>query len=300
MLEFHADDYGLFQAQSRRILDCFREGCLNGVSIMPNGSYLAEGMKELRDLGKQTALTVHLNLVEGGCLSPKEKVADLVDEKGNFAVSFGKLLLMSYVPFQRKRYREQIREELKNQIDAVRPYLDPDHIRLDSHCHYHMLPVVFDSMMDVIREEKLPVTYIRMPRENLSFYWKHRKELEHFRWINVIKALCLNVLYRRNYLHSSRFLKTLDRAQLMGVMLSGIMSYQNVTSILPDVRKKAERLGQNVELIFHPGAVYEKEDWNRLTDPGDRAFLSSEFRKTEAQALGLLREQDDGTAQGAV
>lgn len=292
MLEFHADDYGMFKQQSRRILDCFRQGCLNGVSIMPNGSYLAEGMAELRDIARSPGLTVHLNLVEGHCLSQREVVADLVDREGNFRISFGKLLVLSYIPFLRKRYKNQIKEELRNQIHAVKPYLDADHIRLDSHCHYHMLPIVYDSIMEVMREGKLKVTYIRMPKENISLYWRHRRQLQGFRWINLVKVLCLNVLYVRNYLHSSRLLKSMDRALLVGVMFSGNMSYRNVSAILPDVCKKAERQKQNVELIFHPGAVYEKEDLEKLTDEGDKVFLSSEYRETEAQALRLLKEAE--------
>lgn len=292
MIEFHADDYGLFKMQSRRILDCFREGCLNGISIIPNGSYLAEGMDELQDIGRDIKLTVHLNLVEGQCLSKREAVRDLIDEEGNFAVSFGKLLLLSYIPFKRKRYKTQIKEELKNQIHAVEPYLDEKHIRLDSHCHYHMLPIVYDSMKEVIREEKLKVTYIRMPKENIGLYLRHRKEMEHFRWINLVKVLCLNVLYARNCLHSSGMLKTMDKALFCGVMFSGNMSYRNAGAILPDVCKRAEILKQDAEILFHPGAVYEKEDFEKLTDEGDKAFLSSEFRKAEAKALYLLKETE--------
>lgn len=300
MLEFHADDYGLFKVQSKRILDCFREGCLNGISIIPNGSYLAEGMDELGSIGGAIGLTVHLNLVEGQCLSRKEDVRNLVDAEGNFAVSFGKLLVLSYIPFKRKCYKKQIKEELRNQINAVKPYLDVNHIRLDSHCHYHMLPIVYDSMMEVMKEENLKVTYIRMPKENIGLYWRHRKELENFRWINLVKVLCLNVLYARNYLHSFRALKSMDKALLIGVMFSGNMSYKNVSAILPDVCRRAECLKQNVEFIFHPGAVYEKEDFEKLTDKGDKVFLSSEFRKTEAQALRLLKETvyaDGGMSQ---
>lgn len=292
MLEFHADDYGLFKTQSSRILDCFREGCLNGVSIMPNGFYLAGGMEELRDIERDAGLTVHLNLVEGQCLSKKDDVRNLVDAEGNFGISFGKLLVLSYIPFLRKRYKTQIKEELKNQINAVKPYLDVDHIRLDSHCHYHMLPIVYDSIMEIIKEEKLKVSYIRMPKESIGLYWRHRKELVNFRWINLVKVLCLNVLYVRNYLHSYRVLKSMDKALLIGVMFSGNMNFQNVSAILPEVCRKAERLKQNVEFIFHPGAVYEKEDFEKLTDEGDKAFLSSEFRKTEAEALRLLKDTE--------
>ncbi len=291
MVEFHADDYGLFQMQSRRILDCHREGCLNGLSVMPNGSYLAEGMEELRELGGSIAVTVHLNLVEGRCLSRREDVRDLIDENGNFAVSFGKLLVISYLPFVRKRYKKQIREELKNQINAVKPYLDEKYIRLDSHCHYHMLPIVFDSMMEVIREDALRVGYIRMSGESVGLYWKHRREMENFRWINLVKVICLNVLNLRNGMRYSRALESMGKVLFVGVMFSGNMTFRNVSAILADVRKRAQCSGQDVEIVFHPGAICEAGDLEKLTSRDDKAFMGSKMRKVEARAMCLLKGQ---------
>ena len=42
MTEFHADDYGLFPAQSRRILECCTGGALNGTSLLPNSPWLED------------------------------------------------------------------------------------------------------------------------------------------------------------------------------------------------------------------------------------------------------------------
>ena len=291
MIEFHADDYGLFKAQSKRILDCCEEGAVNGISIIPDGSYLAEGMEDLRALGKDIGITVHLNLVEGQCLSPREDVKKLVDEKGNFAVSFVKLLMLSYIPFVRKKYRLQIKKELKQQIRAVMPYLDEKNIRLDSHCHYHMIPVVYDSLMDVIREEKLNVTYIRMPKEQIGLYWKCRRKLENFRWINLVKVICLNILCARNRRHTLPELNFSRDFLFIGIMFSGHMSYRNASTLLQEISKK-DGPKQDVEILFHPGAVYEEEDIAKLTDKGDKIFLSSELRKTEAEALHLLQSSN--------
>ena len=54
MIEYHADDYGLFPAQSRHIADCYYNGALNGISIMPNSPYLKECMDEIEDIIKDT------------------------------------------------------------------------------------------------------------------------------------------------------------------------------------------------------------------------------------------------------
>ena len=68
MTEFHADDYGLFLEQSKRILECYEHGVLNGTSIISNGPELNECLRVLPEKGMQ--LSVHLNLMQGQCLAP--------------------------------------------------------------------------------------------------------------------------------------------------------------------------------------------------------------------------------------
>ena len=64
-VEYHADDYGLFPAQSRRILDCSDHGVLNAISIMANSPYLPECMEMLRSYQDRLKITLHLNFMEG-------------------------------------------------------------------------------------------------------------------------------------------------------------------------------------------------------------------------------------------
>ena len=69
-VEYHADDYGLFPAQSRRILDCSDHGVLNAISIMANSPYLPECMEMLRSYQDRLKITLHLNFMEGRAFSP--------------------------------------------------------------------------------------------------------------------------------------------------------------------------------------------------------------------------------------
>ena len=50
MTEFHADDFGLFTTQSKRILQCREPGALNGISVFPNGDELTECLTFLTDI----------------------------------------------------------------------------------------------------------------------------------------------------------------------------------------------------------------------------------------------------------
>lgn len=281
-IEYHADDFGLFPTQSRRILDCYRTGVLNGVSVMPNSEYLGECMEHLRPFQKEIAVTVHLNLIEGHSLCTPEEVPLLADQNGVFRASFGNLLIHSFLP-DRKAYREQLKKEIRAQIHAVKSVQGEETpLRIDGHAHYHMLPVVFDALMDVIREENLDVSYIRVPREYPSLYLRHWKELQDFSPINLVKVTILNVLAARNLRKYRDYMANLKQAVFLGVFLSGRMYRENVAPILPDAIALAKKRGCGIEVLAHPGGVYEDADIAKLTHPDDVAFLTSEFRKKEA------------------
>ena len=302
-IEFHADDYGLFPAQSRRILDCYEHGVLNGISIMPNSPYLAECMELVRPVRKDLQLTVHLNLVEGKALTPAEEIPHLTDSSGIFRISFGKLLFASYNPLIRQTYYLEIKKELRAQITRCLPYFSADFcqtgdgrdcpeggLRLDAHVHYQMLPVFYDALCDLIREENWKVTFIRVPRENTALYKAHRKEIHDLTAINKVKVLVLNFLARRNEKHHPEMREILQSYDFIGVMLSGHMCLSNVKPLLADAEKAAGERGRNLEILFHPGSVLEKEDIALLTSKDDLTFLTSPWRAKEAQALRDLQQ----------
>ena len=277
-IEFHADDYGLFPTQSHRILDCHRNGNLNGISVMTNSAHLAECMSDMHLFSEEVAVSVHLNLIEGRSLSGAPL---LTDEADNLSGSFGKLLLRSYLP-GRNRYRQQLKQELSAQIGEIRKYFpEGTPVRLDGHAHYHMIPVVFDAMMDVIREENLPVSYIRIPREYLRIYLPHLKKLQEFSPINIVKVMILNFLSLRAEIRYGKILKNLEKKLFMGVFLSGRMYYENVIHLLPGALALAEKLGMGLEILGHPGGVFEQEDIARITAPEDAAFLTNDLRNRE-------------------
>jgi predicted glycoside hydrolase/deacetylase ChbG (UPF0249 family) len=277
-IEFHADDYGLFPTQSHRILDCHRNGNLNGISVMPNSPYLSECMSDMYQFSDDVAVTVHLNLFEGKSLC---RVPLLTDGEGNLNCSFGALLLRSFLPGRRK-YRQQLKQELSAQIRAVQKYYPEElPVRLDGHAHYHMIPVVFDAMMDVIREENLKVSYIRIPREYLSVYLPCLSRLQDFSPINLAKVLILNLLSLRAETKYRDTLQHMQQKLFLGVFLSGRMYYENVIHLLPGALALAERKGMDLEILGHPGGVFEEADIAEITSPEDREFLTDQLRNRE-------------------
>lgn len=282
-IEYHADDYGLFPDQSREILDCCREGCLNAVSVMPNSPHLAACMERLRAEGTDVKIAAHLNLIEGRGLCPPDQVSALVDRDGVFTASFGKLLLAGFLP-GREELRRQLREELRAQLRAVRAHMRPgEKFRVDGHAHYHMLPIVFDSLVQVMREEGMEAEYIRFPDEHLGLYLGVWRKLDGLRPINLVKVLILKLLSARNRRKYKEYLATMEKRLFLGVALSGHMTEKNVKAVLPGARKKAAAKGWGIELLAHPGGVYGPQDIAALTHPDDVAFLTSDDRRREKE-----------------
>lgn len=291
MIEFHADDYGLFPAQSQEILDCIQNGCLNGISVMPNSPHLSECMEMLRPYQKGLSIAVHLNFMEGHSVCAPEQVNLLTDSHGIFNVSFEKFLLISCLPNKRE-YQRQLCREISAQIHALIPYLEPDRaLRIDGHVHYHMVPMIFDSLIQVIEEEKLNVEYIRIPREQCSIYWRIKGMAMRIKLINWLKVLILNVLAHRNRKKYGETLSKTEDKLFLGVALSGNMSYANVSAILPEAVKEADKRGQAMEILAHPGGVYAPSDVAQLTNPSDIAFMTSNMRKKEKEMFCTLPGQ---------
>ena len=290
MTEFHADDYGLFVTQSDRILRCYREGALNGISIFANGEELRQCLEMLPEKG--LAITAHLNLMQGYCSADKETVNLLVDKTGCFSISFSRLLFCSLTG-KREEYKQQIKKEFRAQILALLPVFQKlnQPLRLDGHAHWHLLPVAFDAMMEVISEEKLDVRYIRIPAEPLRIYIYHFFEIIPFPLINIIKTVLLKILAIRDRRHWKKELERLDKKLFFGVLLSGCFDYRRFCAILPSAESMASKQGMGLELLAHPGAVYEHMDIARLTNDSDYRFLTSPAREVEAESFLKLRSK---------
>lgn len=291
MTEFHADDYGLFPAQTERILQCYRDGALTGVSLMPNSPCLAQCLEQLPE--GNLALTVHLNLMEGRCVAPREELPHLVDGEGVFRVSFASLLFCRFTGHYEASFRE-LKRELAAQIHALLPVFRQRgaELRLDGHAHWHMLPIVFDALMEVLKEEKLPVRYIRIPREPLRLLLRHFPGILPFHPINIVKSLLLHLLAGRNLRRHRAELCGMERKLFLGVLFSGHFDYDKIRLLLPDLQKEAAGRGWGLELLLHPGAVYEEEDIRALTNRDDLRFLTSPDRRVEAEALCRLKKEE--------
>ena len=79
MIYFCADDYGISAYSNSRIENCLENGILNKISVLPNGE-ISDFKQRLS--GNNTALSLHINLVEGRPLSEPNDVDLLISDNG--------------------------------------------------------------------------------------------------------------------------------------------------------------------------------------------------------------------------
>lgn len=286
MIEYHADDYGLFPEQSRRILDTIKNGVCNGISIMPNSSCLDQCMEMLFELDpeRKIRISLHLNLVEGAALADPGQISMLIDKKGLFCNSFEKLFILSFLP-GRNQLKKQIETEFAAQIRRCKPYLKDSKISLDSHTHIHMIPLVFTAMINAAQKENAEIERIRIPSEQWKAYQVQNGRLKGKKIINYLKAMLLNVCAWWNCRRYSSEEWIKRKCVFAGVLCSGRMDSDVIENIVPNLIRIAERNKSDLELLFHPGGVYENKDLETLTFYPDRVFLSDSNRRIEAEAL---------------
>lgn len=283
LIYWHADDYGMTPSSDRRILECRTHGCLNSVSIVPNGD-LSGAMAYLKDSG--LFLAVHLNLVEGKSLSPAKDVPLLVHPDGSFKNSFGGLLKLSISP-KRKEFAAQVRQELRAQLLAFAT--EPPSgaaLRVDSHQHVHMIPLIFHILLSIIEEEQLPVSHLRIPAEPMTPFLRQFSLWRTYKLINVIKQVVLNgcwLLVKPAFDRSG-----ISTSVFCGILFSGQMDAERVSRVLPAFYRIAQRRGQSLELLFHPGAILPGEPFFDPEKHDFHPFYRSNGRMMEAQALQTL------------
>ncbi|MBQ8814219.1 MAG: ChbG/HpnK family deacetylase [Lachnospiraceae bacterium] len=293
-IDVHADDYALSIHVSQEIIQCIKDGKIDSISVMPNMSCFEQALDMLKKeipFEKMPKYSVHLNLMEGHCLSDPTDVPDLVDDRGYFKVSWGSLVIDSFC-YGRKRnaVREQIKIEMRRQIERVESALHPEWpVRIDSHQHTHMIPVVFDALMDAVREGNYKLEYIRVPEEPQWPFAKAVSLWTTYSPINAVKNVVLNAFAKRN----RRVIRAMGLPYdlLWGLMFSGKMDRPRVEKLWPDMMRYIERRDRTLEILFHPGRALPEEIGEEYVKDGFVRFHLSEGRDIEKEAVYWITEE---------
>ena len=292
LFDFHADDYGISRNSCNDIIFLAENKMIDSLSILPNMNtfpYAIDLLKKLdNSVSDNLKITVHLNFMEGHCCADQKSIPNLVDEKGFFKISWGKLFIYNYIPFIRRKIKKQLYTEITAQtqkcIDSG--ILNNKLLRFDGHQHTQMIPIVFDALLQSIKYfEQLGIKteYIRNTQDPIAPYYKNKDIRNTFNKINIIKCLILNF-------YSIRIRKILKKMQLpvnylCGVFFSGNMDFERLSKILPFYTTKPERENRIIEILFHPGTVMQQEITEEFVKPDFNIFHLSEGRKIEFSAI---------------
>jgi len=288
-VDFHADDYAISLNNSKRMIELMESGRLNSFSIIANMGCYKECMDLLKEvwpaLEHKPLISVHINLIDGFWLSSAQN--EIIRN------SWGKLFISSYLRSPaRNQLKNDLTEEIKAQIkrvyDDTRELTDNDNnpvaLRLDSHVHTHMIPIVFDAMIEALNQLNLrkEVMYVRNSVEPLKVFYTKKGIKGTCPTVNAIKNIILNILGKR----VARKLKAYDipTGMLWGLMMSGKMDSERVSTLLPDITKIASDKDLYLEILCHPGIVLSEETRPEY-GPDDMEAFFSENRNIEYEMI---------------
>jgi hopanoid biosynthesis associated protein HpnK len=136
----NADDLGWTEGVNRGITEAHRNGIVTSASLLANGAAFASGA-ELARSTPGLGVGVHLNLSDGPPVAPRELVASLVNDAGEFEGGGPESLLLRIA--KRGVALREVDREWDAQIEKARDAgIEPTH--LDGHKHVHMLPGFFE------------------------------------------------------------------------------------------------------------------------------------------------------------
>lgn len=284
---YHADDFGVSYEQSVSIMDCYYYGKLNSVSLILNSPETDKSYKLIESLVDEEKIrcVAHLNFVEGKSLS--NKVPHLVNKDGYFNYSFAYLLKLG-ISNKRDTIKLELQSEISAQLEKYSDLIRSRRIYIDSHQHYHMIPVVWEALWNVIEEEKYEVCSVRIPVDSITPIANHHLFLR-VRMKNYIKWLLLWTLSKINYQNSNT---QVGAPLFFGVPFTCRMTTKVVKGLISDYERIARERVRDLEIMFHPGAV---TDVNKLLDNNNKAlvdFYCSEYRDMEKQTLIELAKEN--------
>lgn len=292
-IDLHADDYAYSLNTSRDILECLSCGALDSISIICNTSAFVECMdlfyEAIPSFEKLPLLSVHLNLCEG------------FQSSELLPMSWEQLFFASY-GLKRKKYKAILKQEIRRQLSETQKVIDrcisiakennvpvqQNGFRIDSHVHTHPIPIVWESLIEVIEEDGLDVEYIREPSEPLDVYLKEKSLWSSYSPVNLIKNRILRFYSRKIHRYLQKQKK--QTMYLWGLVMSLHMDFDRIEVLWSAMKEKADRDGRDLELLFHPGTALESEYSKEMNAKYFRDSNTSKNRSIEKESVLRLKE----------
>ncbi len=223
-----ADDFGLSIGVNEAVQQAATHGILTSASLMVAGPQAADAVARARTT-PSLAVGLHLVVIEGAPVLPREKIPDLVDEHGRFPSD---QLRLGVDYFFRPKIRRQLAAEIRAQFEAFRATgLTLDHA--NAHKHMHLHPVVGRMMIDIGREFGLRA--VRVPAEPASGRAEALSAAAMRRWCAVLRR-------------QARRAGLLASDHVFGLTATGHMTPQYVRAVLAHLPPGL------TEMYFHPAS----------------------------------------------
>jgi chitin disaccharide deacetylase len=229
------DDFGLALPVNEAIEQAHRHGILTAASLMVSGEAVADAVERARRL-PTLRVGLHLVLVKGRPVLPREALADLVDESGELGT---RLVRAGFRFFFLPAVRRQLESEIRAQFQAFHDTgLVLDHA--NAHAHMQVHPTVMALMTKVGREFGLRA--VRVPHEPALVSWRAAGRGLAFRVLSSLLLAPWMALARR-------------RLRLAGLRANDYVFGMNDSGRMDSdlLRRIVERLPDGVSEIYsHP------------------------------------------------
>jgi hopanoid biosynthesis associated protein HpnK len=202
---------------------------------MVNGAAVDDAVERARRL-PSLRVGLHLVLVDGRPVLPRERIPDLVDARDELRADMFRLGLDIVL---RPKVRAQLAAEIEAQFAAFRATgLPLDHV--NAHHHFHVHPTIAGLMLDIGR--RYGMTAVRVPLEHASLLDRIEPLGQHGRnWIAAPWTALLGTRLRRHGLAAP------DR--VVGMAWSGAMTERRTAGVLKNLPDGI------TEIYFHPATV---------------------------------------------
>lgn len=255
-----ADDVGLHERMNEGSIRAHRDGIVTAVSLVANGRAFDHAVELLRQ-ERALDVGVHLTYVEETPLSPLSDVTSLLDDDGRFLKSFRSF---SFRYLYGGVDLAELERELRKQIERVLQ-AGLTVIHLNSHQHLHLFPRIFDRVLALAEEFRIP--NVRMPED-------YPKTSEH-----DVRAISIRVLSAmsgraRHKWKGHTPIAMNDRA--VGILHAGHLTAPYLVELLDSTEGVTE-------LVTHPGVataeIAKTYEWGYDWDEETAALCAPAVRK---------------------
>ena len=265
-----ADDAGLHPGMTLGALRAHEAGIVTAVSLAASGRAFDDAVEKLKDR-PGLDVGVHLILVGERPLSPPQEVRSLLGRDGALLPGF-RAFYLRYIAG--RIVQSEVEAELRRQVEKVLAAGLPV-VHLNSHQHLHVLPEVFEIVLKLADEHRIP--WVRIPYEpDVARRWSLR----------TAQLAALNRYGRRARRKAQGRVSAPDRT--IGVVDAGRLTVERLREALQD----AEGV---TELVCHPGigeaALAAEYDWGYAWERETEALcdprVPEALREAGVEAVGF-------------